>query len=221
MKTIVCYGDSNTWGYMPKREQPTNTARNRFPWGVRWTSLLQKALEAEYHVVEAGVNGRTTVFEAPFEIGRNGLEHIDACLLASFPVDLVIVMLGTNDIKEYFAQPTYAIRLGMQRLIQQIQAGGYGNDDGVPEILLVSPIRINPTYVDGWLGEEFGPNTLEKDAQLAAQFKTAAETMRVHYLNAGEFIMADEADGIHMNEAGHARMAQLIEAKVREILGNL
>ena len=98
MKTIVCYGDSNTWGYMPKRERPQETTLNRFPWGVRWTSLLQEQLGAAYRVVEEGLNGRTTMFDDPLDICRNGLESIDCCMLSKHPVDLVILMLGTNDV---------------------------------------------------------------------------------------------------------------------------
>ena len=218
MKTIVCYGDSNTWGYMPKLKRPECTARNRFPWGVRWTSLLQKTLGNEYHVVEAGVNGRTTAFEMPFEVARSGLRHIDACMLESFPVDLVIVMLGTNDIKECYNLPVYAIKLGAERLIQTIQAGSYGVDGGMPEILLVSPVRINPSYMNTWVSDEFGPDAIEKDRKLADSLKQAAEETNVHFMNAGEFITADEADGIHMNEAGHAHMAELMLEKIREIL---
>ena len=218
MKTIVCYGDSNTWGYMPKHEKPICTARNRYPWGVRWTSRLQKALGEEYRIVEAGLNGRTTAFEMPYEIARSGLAHIDARMLESAPVDLVIVMLGTNDVKEYFNLPPYAVRCGAERLIQMIQAGGYGVDDGVPEILLVSPIHIHPSYADAWLGEEFGPKAIEKDRALAGQLKTAAENTNAHFLDAGQSITADEADGIHMSAEGHARLAELLLEKIREIL---
>ena len=83
MKTIVCYGDSNTWGYMPKREHPEITANNRFPWGVRWTSLLQMKLGADYRVVEEGLNGRTTMFDDPLDVCRNGLESIDYSMLTN------------------------------------------------------------------------------------------------------------------------------------------
>ena len=116
MKTIVCYGDSNTWGYMPKREHPEITANNRFPWGVRWTSLLQMKLGADYRVEEEGLNGRTTMFDDPLDVCRNGLESIDCCMLTKTPVDLVILMLGTNDCKSYYKADASQIAKGLCKI---------------------------------------------------------------------------------------------------------
>ena len=88
MKTILCYGDSNTWGYMPKTEGPEITADNRYPWGVRWTSRLQMALGHDYRVAENGVNGRTTMFDCPMAEYRNGLKDIDVCIQAQHQDEL-------------------------------------------------------------------------------------------------------------------------------------
>ena len=218
MKTIVCYGDSNTWGYMPQRERPSTTAENRFPWGVRWTSQLQIALGADWHIVEAGVNGRTSVFEAPFEAHRNGAQHIDACLMAACPVDLVILMLGTNDVKPYYAQNVYGICQGIRSLAERIQNSHCGLMDNAPKLLLVAPIRLNDAYRSGWLGAEFGPDAVARSAAVSRGIEAIAAELHAFYLNASEYIEADCADGIHMNAEGHARMADLILDRVRDIL---
>ena len=219
MKTIVCYGDSNTWGYMPKREHPEITANNRFPWGVRWTSLLQMKLGADYRVVEEGLNGRTTMFDDPLDVCRNGLEGIDYSMLTNCPVDLVILMLGTNDVKEFFGMPPDVIARGCGRLIDRIQAGGYGPGGGVPEILLVAPLKLPDSLPGSWLGEEFGPGAIARNDQLPAYYERIAAEKGVHFLNAAASVTADSADSIHMNEAGHAATAELMYEQVRRILG--
>ena len=219
MKTIVCYGDSNTWGYMPKRERPQETTLNRFPWGVRWTSLLQEQLGAAYRVVEEGLNGRTTMFDDPLDICRNGLEAIDYSMLTNSPVDLVILMLGTNDVKEFFGMPPYVIARGCARLIDRIQAGGYGPNGAAPQILLVAPLKLPDTLPGSWLGDEFGPGAVARNDQLPAYYEKIAAEKGVHFLNAAASVTADPADSIHMNEAGHAATAELMYEQVRRILG--
>ena len=219
MKTIVCYGDSNTWGYMPKREHPEITANNRFPWGVRWTSLLQMKLGADYRVVEEGLNGRTTMFDDPLDVCRNGLESIDYSMLTNCPVDLVILMLGTNDVTEFFGMPPYVIAKGCGRLIDRIQAGGYGPNGAAPQILLVAPLKLPDTLPGSWLGEEFGPGAVARNDALPALYEHIAAEKGVHFLNAAASVTADPADSIHMNEAGHAATAELMYEQVRRILG--
>ncbi len=219
MKTIVCYGDSNTWGFMPKRERPPVSANNRFPWGVRWTSLLQMKLGQAYRVEEEGLNGRTTLFEDPLEPCRNGLESIDACMLTKHPVDLVILMLGTNDVKILFNVSPYVIARGCGRLIDHIQAGGYGPGGASPEILLVAPLRLPPELADSWLADEFGPDAIARNDELPGRYAQIAAEKGVHFLNAAEFITADPADSIHMNETGHAAFADRIYEEVKAILG--
>ena len=219
MKTIVCYGDSNTWGFMPKRERPEVTANNRFAWGIRWTSLLQIKLGADYRVEEEGLNGRTTMFDDPLDVCRNGLEGIDYSMLTNCPVDLVILMLGTNDVKEFFGMPPYVIAKGCGRLIDRIQAGGYGSNGAAPQILLVAPLKLPDTLPGSWLGDEFGPGAIARNDQLPAYYEKIAAEKGVHFLNAAASVTADPADSIHMNEAGHAATAELMYEQVRRILG--
>ena len=219
MKTILCYGDSNTWGFMPKKDSPAITANNRYPWGVRWTSLVQMQLGENYRVAENGVNGRTTMFDCPLADYRNGLKDIEVGMQSQMPVDLVIIMLGTNDVKGHLGMPPYIISRGAGRLIEKIRMGGYGPDGASPEILLMAPIRLHPEMEERWLGEEFGHQALTKDAQLGRYLGKVAETCGVHFLDAGEYVTADPADGIHMNEEGHALLAEKVYEKIKGILG--
>ena len=95
MKTILCYGDSNTYGY-----DPSNGFR--YPKNVRWTGVLADLLGPEFTVIEEGCNGRTTVFDDPLEGWKNGLDYLKPCLNSHKPIDLVILMLGSNDLKDIF-----------------------------------------------------------------------------------------------------------------------
>ncbi len=219
MKTVLCYGDSNTWGFMPKIDKPKVIAANRFPWGVRWTSLLQEKLGADYRIIEAGLNGRTTAFDCPMEDHRNGLADIDVSLLMNAPIDLVIIMLGTNDTKITFNMSPYVIGHGIERLIAKIKGAGHGPHGIDPEILVVAPIRLGETVDQSWLRYEFDKTSLERDKQLAGFYKEAADEAGAHFLDAGAEITADPADCIHMNEEGHAKMAELLYKEIKDILG--
>ena len=219
MKTILCYGDSNTWGFMPKAQAPEVIANNRYPWGVRWTSLLQIALGQDYHVAECGVNGRTTMFDCPLAEYRNGLKDIDVCIQSQHPVDLVIIMLGTNDTKFFFGMNAFMIAKGAERIIERIRQGGYGPNGKCPEILLMAPIRLHPDMMNRGSDGEFGEYSLKVDAQLNKYLGETAKTLGTHYLDAGAYVTADPADCIHMNEEGHAILAEKVIEKVKEILG--
>ena len=219
MKTIVCYGDSNTWGYRPRREVPPVSAMNRYPWDVRWTGLLQKKLGEHYHVIEEGLNGRTTMFDCPMEDHRNGLKTIDVCLRTSTPFDLIIIMLGTNDTKFTIGMKPCIIAHGIERLIAKVKNQGCGPEGKDPEILVVAPIRMGKGVEKGWLAVEFDAESQIKDEQLAAEYRRVAAANGVHFMDAGERVCADSADYIHMNAEGHAVLADMMYEKVLEILG--
>lgn len=221
MKTIVCYGDSNTWGHRSFKDRKPAGFNMRFGWGVRWTSILQQRLGEGYHVDECGLNGRTTMFSDPMAEDRNGLEGINLTLQMHYPADLVIIMLGTNDVKGFFGASPYLISRGAGRIIERIQKGAYGTNGGVPEILLVAPPKLMPNLTRTWLSEEFDQTSLEKDAQLGMYYARIADTLGVHFMNAAEFVSADgdEGDGVHLNEAGHSLLAEKMLEQVKRILG--
>lgn len=219
MKTIVCYGDSNTWGHKSLPYRENTPSKLRFGMDERWTGILQARLGEGYLVEEEGLNGRTTMFDDPLCDCRNGLKCIDYVMTTKYPVDMVILMLGTNDTKAYFNMSSYMIARGAGRIIERIQQGAYSPDGGVPKILLVSPIHLNPSVHKHWLAKEFGANCLETDAGLAMNFAQVAQTLGVYFMDAGEFITADENDGVHMSAASHALLAEKMLAQVKAILG--
>ena len=132
MKTILCYGDSLTYGFDPETSL-------RHPEGVRWTSRLAGLLGSDYKVIEEGCNGRTTVHDDPVEDGRNGLKYLKPCLNSHKPVDIVILMLGSNDLKYFFHVSAAQIADDVGVLVETIREYTEVKQGFIPEIILVSP----------------------------------------------------------------------------------
>ena len=153
MKQIVCFGDSNTYGYIPENGE-------RYPWGVRWTSLLNEKLGyGKYHIEEEGLCGRTTIFEDPLRDNRNGSHMLPALLETHQHADLIIVMLGTNDCKAAYGASAEMIGKGIEKIVGQIRGGAPDS-----KILLISPI---------WLGEKvwkpgYDPEFSEKSVAVSS-----------------------------------------------------
>ncbi|MCI8838376.1 MAG: lipolytic enzyme, G-D-S-L [Hungatella sp.] len=200
-KHIVCYGDSNTHGYCAE-------TGGRFSEDERWTCLLQSYLGDDFLVLEEGLSGRTTCFDDPIHEGLSGLDHIYPCLMTHEPVDLLIIMLGTNDTKERFGVSPACIALGLKRLIAKAQAADCWRG-GTPDILVVTPQNIDPRYADSDVASTMGKGCAEKSAGLGKEFKLIAQSMGCRYLDANVMLSAEPSgiDFMHLTDAGHGQLA--------------
>ena len=200
-KHIVCYGDSNTHGYCAE-------TGGRFDEEARWTCLLQTYLGDNFLVLEEGLSGRTTCFDDPIHEGLSGLDHIYPCLMSHEPVDLLIIMLGTNDTKERFGVSPACIALGLKRLIAKAQSTNCWRDQK-PNILVVTPQNIDPQYMDTDIALTMGKGCAEKSQGLAKQYELIAQTMDCHYLDANKVLTAkpNDIDFMHLTESGHGQLA--------------
>lgn len=205
MKHIVCFGDSNTHGYCAENN-------GRFDETQRWTCLLQKGLGDDYLVLEEGLSGRTTCFTDPIHEGLNGLDYIYPCLMSHEPVDLLIIMLGTNDTKERFGSSAACIALGLKRLIAKAIATTDCWRDGKPNILVVTPQNIGREYADTEVAQTMGRGCAKKSEELAAQYEQIAKMMGCHYLDANQAVSAgpNQVDFMHLTEDGHRQLAQAL-----------
>jgi lysophospholipase L1-like esterase len=211
-KHIICYGDSNTHGYRA-------LDNGRFDENQRWTCLLQQQLGDDYLILEEGLSGRTTCFDDPLFEGLSGLDYIYPCLMTHEPVDLLIIMLGTNDTKERFRSSAECIALGLKRLIAKAIAATDSWRDGQPNILVVTPQNIAPEYAATEVGPTMGRGCAEKSEGLAAEYKKIADLMGCHYLDANAVVTApaNNIDYMHLTEEGHRQLAAALDRKVREI----
>ena len=211
MKYILCYGDSNTWGCVPAKF-------TRYEFAERWPGVMQALLGGGYHVYENALNGRTTVFEDPVEEHRNGKEGFEIALMSTAPLDLIIFMLGTNDVKDRHGQSAWDITWGMELLTQYVRKAKCGRGGGNPEILIVSPIHLNDDWGESLHYTVFSQTSIQKSKQLAEKYAFMAGMSGCHFLDAAQYAQAN-GDGVHMTAEGHKRLGEAIAIKVKSILG--
>ena len=207
MTTIVCFGDSNTWGCEPRTDLSLPPARH--PRGDRWPDVLAAHLGAGISVVAEGLNGRTTCFDDPIEgDDRNGRRSLLPCLETHHPVDLLIIMLGVNDLKVRFAATAPTIAAGAASLAATAAASSFGSGGRPPEVLLIAPPPTRVGEVDRYLGHFAGAD--ERSAGFAESFRAAAGLAGVHFLDAGAHIRSSKRDGIHLEAEAHHRLGAAI-----------
>lgn len=209
MKTILCYGDSNTWG----QHAPLG---DRFDEQTRWGSRLRTILGEDYRVIEEGQRGRTTVWDDPVENRLAGLTYLWPCLDSHAPIDLVVIMLGTNDCKPYFGLHPQNIADGAGRLVDMVQKCNFGPNDTAPKVLLISPIRIEASSFYPHL---FSEKEAAKSHGFPAAYRVVAERYGCAWLDAAALAQPDPADGIHLDAEGHKALAEAVAVKVKEIIG--
>lgn len=208
MRSILCYGDSNTYGLMPGLV-------GRYPREVRWTGILQKLLGESYYIIEEGLGGRTTVWDDPIEEYKNGKKYLIPCLESHQPLDLVVIMLGTNDLKKRFSVSAFDIGAAMENLVKTILKSESGIDYNPPKVLLVTPVPIK-SVGDGDLDQMLEDGE-EKSRALGGYFQKVAEKYQTSYLDPGDSVETGTQDGIHFTVDGHRKMAELLAEKIDEI----
>jgi len=205
--TIVCFGDSNTWGCEPRTDLSLPPAR--YPRGDRWPDVLAAHLGDGTNVIPEGLNGRTTCFDDPVEgEDRNGRRSLLPCLETHHPVDLLIIMLGVNDLKVRFAATAPTIAAGAASLAATAAASGFGPPGRPPEVLLIAPPPTRVGEVDRYLGHFAGAD--ERSAGFAESFRATARLAGVHFLDAGAHIRSSERDGIHLEADAHHRLGAAV-----------
>jgi len=212
-KVILCFGDSNTWGFNPENGE-------RFGPEVRWTGVLQTELGIGYSIVEEGLNARTTVFDDPVEgtrIDRNGRNHLGILLESHRPIDLLIVMLGLNDLKRRLAVSAFDIAQGAGELVQIVQCSRSGPQTRAPEILLIAPPPVKALKE---LDELFA-GAVEKSQNFGQYYARISQRLGCQFINGADIVEYDPADGIHLGAASHATFGRYLATWVRNYFGGL
>jgi len=200
MKNVLCYGDSNTWGYVPG-------IGARFPWELRWPGILQQSLGKTFHIIEAGLNGRTTVFDDPRKAGCNGLTSLGPILESCPLLDVVIFMLGTNDLKHHLDVSAIETAQGIECLVEKIEADSERKVQDTPKMLIISPPGI---HAGSLMSSSLFQGAVEKLRELPRLFAEVADNKGCYFLDAAQFVKPGTVDGVHLDEHGHARLAQVI-----------
>jgi lysophospholipase L1-like esterase len=206
-KTVLCYGDSNTWGAIPE-------IGGRLPIHERWPGVMRDSLGNDYWVIEEGLCGRTTIWVDEVCRYRTGWEYLLPCLDTHAPVDLLIIMLGTNDLKTRFHLPAEDIARGVIVLGDMAMKSEFGPGGSAPEVLIVSPPAIielpgnQAQFADG----------VSRSQKFGALYREYAKQYGAHFLDAGKVVTSSLVDGIHLDVQEHQSLGVKIAEKVKNIL---
>lgn len=220
-KRILAYGDSLTWGWIPVHVAPPS---RRFPPDSRWPGVMQQTLGTGYEIIEAGLNGRTTDIPDPTipqlsGSGLDGTADLPVTLATHLPLNLVLILLGTNDLKSMFGRSAFRIALGCAKLIDIAQniSGGVATDYPNPQVLLIAPPPLGtPTcFADFFVGG------VEKSQQFGRLYASIAELARVEFFDAATVIQTDGADGVHLTATAHRALGRALAEKVKSILAEV
>ena len=212
MKNILCYGDSNTWGCKPIKAPGII---ERFEPELRWTGVMRQQLGREFQVIEEGLNARTTVHDDPIDgAHKNGKSYLLPCLESHLTLDLVIIMLGTNDLKSRFTLSAFDVASGIKPLVEVVATIAPKNGGVKPQTLVIAPPPLSRLTL---LADMFDGG-YEKSQKLAQHFKTICAQMGCYFLDAGDVIKSSDTDGVHFEPAQHKLLGNAVAQKVAEIL---
>jgi lysophospholipase L1-like esterase len=214
MKTVLVFGDSNSWGWNPANDliQPI------FRWDdeTRWAGVMEATLGDDYKVIVDGLNGRTTVWDDPIEEYRCGKYQIIPTMDAQAPFDLIIIFVGTNDLKCRYTVTPQDIANGAGLLVAKAlnQAGAFVNQE--PKVLLIGPPPLGPIE-NGVFSVMFGGNE-KKSEELAGYYKGVAAAYGVDYFDAGKVVKSSAKDGLHLEADQHKLLGEALAKKVMDML---
>jgi lysophospholipase L1-like esterase len=210
MRSVLCFGDSNTYGQIPGKGP-----LDRYGPDVRWPGVLRKLLGGGWLVIEEGLSGRTTLSDDPIEgPQKNGRTYLRPCLQSHAPLDLVIIMLGTNDLKVRFHKPVSEVAMALGVLVHDIKELSVGPGGRVSEIMIVAPPPMQDDLKE-WQSVFAG--AVEKSRQLALEFEVIADALEVHFFDAGSVLACSREDGFHMDAQAHQALGTALAQEVEAI----
>jgi lysophospholipase L1-like esterase len=223
-KRVMVYGDSNVYGWYPVLEFPSH----RYPATERWPGVLQQLLGSDVYVIEEGFPGRTTdiadvnsVFPFCENEDFSGASDLPAAVGSHVPLDVVVIMLGTNDVKPYLNRSAFRTAIGAGILIDIVNnsAGGIAVGTAAPKVLLLAPPPLGEGIADSpTMGGLYTPGGLEKSQQLGPLYKKIAEAGGADFIDLGELVKTDGPDSVHFTRETHRKIAEMVAEKLEQML---
>lgn len=211
-RTVLCFGDSNTHGTIPIRQLGVSL---RHPFADRWPNVMAQALGEGWHVISEGHGGRTSEHdEAQFGSRRNGSTVFLSLLESHRPLDLVIIMLGTNDLKAEFGVDAATIAVSVERLVAIARSSACGLGGNAPDVLVVTP---TPIIECGELGQMFSGGAA-KSLNLAQAFEAMGQRARVRVFDAGEVCEVSPTDGVHFETQALHALGRALARQVKQMI---
>ncbi len=207
MKNIFCYGDSITWG--------TNPADwTRYDYADRWTSVLQEQLGPEYYVTVNALSGRTTSYDSYLPY-RNGKEPLMMLLESNAPLDLVIIMLGTNDMVKMLNVSAENSAAGMMTLIRIIYQSLSGRNGGIPKVMIITPPAIGK--LSGFMSLYYEGKE-EESKKLSHYYRIFCERFGCIFFDSNDFVKTSDVDGLHLSRQSQRILGVNVAEEVKKIL---
>lgn len=206
MKQILCFGDSNTHGFIPEN-------RGRLPYDQRWPGILAERFHGKVHIIDEGHSGRTTAMEDPTAPYRSGLDFIGSCLECHKPLDGIIIMLGTNDCKTFYGVSVDTIAANLEKIVCRIKVHDQTVKNNT-KIIIAPPVPMDER-VDGVWNQD--KSSIEKSRQLSAAYEAVAKREGVYFVDPGQWGVELTWDGCHYSAAGHLTFADRMEQYLTEL----
>ncbi len=212
-KQVLLYGDSNTWGFDVKTYQKTGEPLSRFDENIRFGGILRHKLASLCNIVEEGLPGRTTILAGPIAEYNSGKYYLLPCLKSHAPIDLVVLLLGTNDMQSCYSGA------GIEELINIIKFSKCKKGDATPKILVVSPIAFGKALEKSEFAPLFNREMLEERMKLIpTEYKKVADREGCFFMDGALFACAGDEDSVHLDAQNHKKLADVLEIKIKEIL---
>ncbi len=214
MKTILAYGDSITYGYDP-------IDAGRLAYEDRWPTALEQGLGGAARVIAEGLGGRTTVHDDWYaDADRNGARVLPTLLSSHGPLDMVIIMLGTNDLKPFHGRTALEASYGVRRLVQIVRGHAAAEGEMVPKIIIMAPPELCATNVHPEMMVHFGEDdAIAASKGFAEMYKRRADEEGVGYFNAASVAKAHPADGVHLDGPNTRAIGTGLVPLVKQMLG--
>lgn len=213
-RRIVCFGDSNTWGYNPE-------SGLRYSDDIRWAKLLEKKLGGDYRIIEEGQNGRTIANPDPWEWGTKcGMDQILPILESHMPMEALVIMLGSNDLKSKFGLPAPDIAGSLQNMLKSVRGHlrYYLNNPDL-KILIIAPPALGDNFASSPFAEFFDADSVvQKSKDISKWFELVAGQFGCEFLDATSQVTAGDVDSLHLSPEGHAKLAELVYQKLKSML---
>lgn len=210
-KRILCFGDSLTWGYNPQNH-------SRFDDDTRWTGVLQSLLGNDYLVIEEGQNGRTIALDDVTTGEKNGSCYIIPCIESQSPLDMIIIMLGTNDLKAHFHMKPGDVAGEMELLLKRIISHNSFGGNKDCRIILMSPPHLGDNLDESWLAEYYDcGSAIEYSKELSKWYRRLAKVYNCQFLDTADFVQASKIDACHMNGENHIKLGTKVAEIVKSI----
>ena len=210
IRTVLCYGDSNTWA-----RAVVARPDGRYAPHERWPGVVRAVLGSDWLVIEEGMPGRTSIHDDPVEgAERNGRSYLLPCILSHRPLDVVVIMLGTNDLKARFHASAWEAAEGVGALVKIVKKAGVGRSEGVPAVIMVAPppmLKHLPNHADMYEGG------FEKSLEVSKHFRAVSEREGVGFFNAGSVIKSSPVDGFHLEPEAHDILGRALAAEITKL----